>query len=116
MEFFGIQIIGILFGLLLIYITFLNFKRKEFTVREFTAWFVIGLIFIFFSVFPKTVYPLSRFINLTRPLDMFIILGFMFILGIVFYTYSIVRGIQKKLEVIVRRVAIEKLDDKRKKR
>jgi len=115
MEIIGIQIIGVLFGLLVFYLTFLHFKRKEFTSKEFLLWALLGLFFILFSVFPELVYPLSDLVKLKRPLDLFILLGFMFLIGAVFYTYSNMRQVQKKLEELVRKLAIEKKDDKRKK-
>lgn len=113
MEIFGIQIIGIFFGLLIAYFSFLNYKRKEFTLKEFVVWIFIGFVFVLFSGVPSLVYPLSNIISLQRPLDMFIIFGFMFLIGALLYTYSVVRKTQKKLEQLVMKLAIDKKDDKR---
>lgn len=115
MEILGIQIIGVLFGLLILYLAFLNFKRREFTSRELIVWALLGLVFIVFSIFPILVYPLSAVVKLKRPLDLFIMLGFMFLIGAMFYTYSNMRHTQKQLELLVRKIAIEKMDDKRRK-
>ena len=116
MDILGIQIVGVLFGLLILYFTFLNLKRKEFTSREFIVWALLGLVFIVFSAFPNIIYPLSNLVKLKRPLDLFIVLGFMFLIGAMFYTYSNMRYTQKKLEELVRKLAIEKTDDKRRKK
>ena len=116
MEILGIQIIGVLFGLLIAYVAFLNLKRKEFTSREFGVWLIIGLVFVVFSMFPVLIYPISGWVKLTRPLDLFIILGFLFIIGAVFYVYSVVRKTQRALEQLVRKIAIEKMDDQHRKK
>jgi len=47
-------------------------------------------------------------------LDLFIILGFMFIIAVVIYVYDVVRKTQKKVEEVVRKVAIEDASKKSK--
>ncbi|MFH1849895.1 MAG: DUF2304 domain-containing protein [archaeon] len=103
----GIQIVGVFFGVLIIYMTFLHRKRKEFTLHEFVFWTALGLVFSYVSLFPDTLDFVVRKIQLSRTLDFFIILGFMFLIGAAFYTYSIVRRVQKKLEEVVRSVALK---------
>ena len=40
-EILGIQIIGILFGFFMMYYTFLQYKRKEFKMGEYTFWLIL---------------------------------------------------------------------------
>lgn len=108
----GIQVIGVLFGLFLIYLTFLFHKRKEFTFNEWAFWTVIALLFMVVSLFPQILDPIVKTLSLTRTMDLFIILGFMFLIAAVFYSYKITRATQKRLEEVVRIIA---LDEKRKK-
>ena len=49
----GIQIAGILFGLFMVYYSFLNYKRKEFSIREFSYWLVLWMFFIVIALFSK---------------------------------------------------------------
>ena len=114
MAVIGIQVIGAVFGLGLLYITFVHLKRSEFTLKEFIAWAALGAVFIVVSLVPSIVFPLAEAINLTRPLDLFIILGFIFLVSAMFYVYAVMRATQHKLELLVRRLALEKRDDKRK--
>ena len=101
----GIQIAGTCFGLFMVYYSYLHFKRKEFTIKEFIVWLVLWLAFIFISLFPSTVDFIVKKLNLTRAMDLFIILGFMVLLFVFFYTYSLVRVNQRKIEQIVRKIA-----------
>ncbi len=105
----GIQIVGILFGLFMIYITFLSGKRREFTTKEGGFWIIVWVIFMLIALFPHSLdFIVKDGIGLQRPLDFFIIAGFMFMIGSIFYTYTIVRKNQKKLEEIVRKMAMKK--------
>jgi len=104
----GIQILGILFGFFMMYYTFLQHKRKEFTIREYSFWFIFWGIFVIVTLFPQMLDPVLETLNISRTLDFFIIAGFLFLIFIIFYTYTIVRKNQKKLEQIVRQVALKK--------
>jgi hypothetical protein len=104
----GIQVFGALFGLVLIYLTFLHYKRKEFTLTEWGFWTILALLFATVAVFPQLLDPIVESLSLARTMDLFIILGFMFLIAAVYYTYTIVRGNQKKLEEIVRKIALER--------
>jgi len=108
----GIQILGILFGLFMLYISFINYKRKEFTIKEFSFWLVLWISFIIVTLIPGLLDFFVENLKLSRTMDLFIILGFMFLIGALFYTYTIVRRNQKKLEDIVRKTAIEKTEKK----
>ena len=104
----GIQIAGILFGLFLCYYTFLYYKKKLFTQKELAFWILVWLSFVVFSLIPDLLEPLLKKIAFARVLAFFIVIGFMFILSILFYIYTIVRKNQKQIEEIVRQVAIER--------
>jgi len=104
----GIQLLGVAFGMFMIYLTFVHFKRKEYTAKEFSVWMVLWLSFIFISLFPQAIqFFVHKTLGMSRTLDFLIIIGFIMIAGIIFYTYSIVRQTQNKIEEIVRKFAIK---------
>ena len=106
---FGIQIVGILFALFMLYLTFLHKKRNEFTINESGFWTIAWLIFLFLVLFPHSFdFIIRDVLDFARTLDFFIVTGFMFVIGAIFYTYTVLRKTQKKVETIVRRVAIDK--------
>ena len=105
----GIQILGILFALFMFYITFLHQRRNEFTVKESIFWFGAWLCFILLVIFPTSLdFLIKNVLDFSRRMDFFIVIGFMFLLGIIFHTYSTVRKTQRKVDKLVRKVAIEK--------
>ena len=99
----GIQILGSLFGLFMIYYTFLHYKRKEITKKEYSFWLGLWILFIIVAILPQILDPIVKTLSLVRTMDFFIIL-----IGSFFYTYIIVRKNQNKLEEIVRKIAIER--------
>ena len=108
----GAQLIGIIFGLGVLYLTFLYFKRSEFTRNEWGLWTLLGTLFILLSIFPELLDPIIVKFQFARTLDFLIILGFMFLIAATFYTYVVTRQTQRKLESLVRRLAIEKAKKK----
>ena len=104
----GIQILGILFGFFMMYYTFLQHKRKEFTIKEYSFCFLLWCAFVIITLFPQILDPLLSTLNIARTLDFFIIAGFLFTMFVVFYTYTIVRKNQRKLEKVVRSIAIKR--------
>lgn len=103
----SIQILGILVGIIMIYISFTNFKRKEFSLKDFIFWIIVWIGFLFslmFSEYLKFLQPLG----FGRPLDLLTVVGFTIILVVVFLMYGITRKNEKNVEEIVRALAIGK--------
>lgn len=104
----GIQIAGSLFGMFMIYYSFLNYKRRQFTSKEFTFWLAIWIIFILIALFPFLLDPIVKSVGFLRALDLLTISGFIFLIAAIFYTYTLTRKNQKQLEEIVRIIAMKK--------
>lgn len=104
----GIQIAGFLFGLFMIYYSFLHYKRKEFTVKEFSFWLFVWIVFSIIALFPFVLDPIVKTFGFFRILDVLIITGFIFLITTIFYTYTLTRKNQKNIETIVRLIAMKK--------
>jgi hypothetical protein len=105
----GIQIVGVLFGLLMLYFTFLEQKRKVFTVKEYIFWLGLWAAFMFITFFPNSLnFIIKDILDLKRPIDFYIIVGFMVLTGMMFHMYMVMRKTQNKVEEIVRKMALEK--------
>ena len=104
----GIQIAGFLFGLFMLYYSFLNYKKRSFTSKEFSFWVLLWSLFIIVVIFPVVLDPILKPLGVFRALDFLIMSGFLFIIAMVFYTYTLTRRTQKQVEVIVRSVAVKK--------
>ncbi len=103
----GIQLIGVAFGLAMIYFAFLHYKRREFTGAEFGAWIILWVCISLVALFPNSLdFLIKRVLSLQRPLDFFIICGFLFLMFLSFYNYSAVRRMEKRIQKLVSGLAI----------
>jgi len=103
----GVQIIGFLFGLFMIYLTFLYYKRKEYNTKAFGAWMFVWVFFLLIVAFPTMIYGLMETLKVQRTADFFVMAGFLFFALIIFYLFVSVKHMQKNVEKIVRKLAIE---------
>lgn len=103
----GIQILGIVFGIFLIYFTFLNYKRKEFSKAELVIWAIVWVMFIYLTLLPNSLDFVAEKLNLVRTMDFLTILGFMFLISFTFYNYQLNIHNRRKLERVVRAVALK---------
>lgn len=103
----GVQIFGALFGLFIMYLSFVFMKRDEFTNNEWGFWTVLGLMITFLSVFPRILDPFVQTLNMSRKMDLLIIFGFIFLIGAAFYNYVVARRTQRNLEKLVRKLALK---------
>jgi hypothetical protein len=63
---------------------------------------------VIITLFPQILDPVLTTLNIVRALDFFIIAGFLFLIFVNFYTYTVVRKNQKKVEKIVRKIALKR--------
>ena len=111
----GVQVFGLVFSAFILYMSFLYYKKKEFTFTEWSFWMLFAVIFAILSIFPELLNPIVTTLNLGRKLDLFIIIGFMFLIATTFYTYRVARNTDKRVGDLVRNLAIEKEEKKRSK-
>ena len=104
---FWIQFLGVIFGLAMMYFTFVKFKRKELSKFETGIWFSGWILLILIAIVPYALDPIIAPLNFYRRLDFFVVLGFFGLLLIGFYNYSAVKKMEKKLEQYVRTEALE---------
>jgi hypothetical protein len=116
MMLFGVQILILLFGLVMIYFTFLYYKRANYDKMGLIVWFLVWLGFIFLGVFPQTVYGVMQLLAIERTADFFYAGGMLFFAVLMFYLYNITKKSQKQLETLVREIAFKRAETKEKKR
>jgi hypothetical protein len=108
----GIQILGLLFGLFMLYFTFLHHKRNEIKQTEYIIWASLWFGVILITIFPFILEPFTRTLHLQRTMDLLILVGFVFVIGLMFNNYMSLRKTQKKVEEVVRKIAINKASKK----
>jgi hypothetical protein len=104
----GIQIAGVLFGLFMLYYSFLQYKRKEFSINEATFWFILWGVFVLVSLFPGLLDQIGKDLSFARTFDLLVTTGFLFLAGLFFYVYTKAKKNERQLEKVVREIALRK--------
>ena len=90
------------------FFTFLNYKRREINGREFFFWNGVWILFIIISIIPEILDPIVGTFNFKRKMDLFVIASIGFLMALGFVNYLIVKKNQKRVEKIVRELALRK--------
>ena len=106
-----IQYFAAFFGFVMVYFTYMYFKRREFSLNDFFVWGSIWLLFTFAVIFPNTLNIFLETFNIKSAIDFITIFAFLFIFALVFYLHLSVRKMQKKLENVVRETAFKRAED-----
>lgn len=106
----GVQIVGIIFGLLMAYFTFLHRKRREFSRTEAIAWLVLWAGLIVLMIIPNALNIFTERLGIVRAFDLFAVVGFIIILSLSYHNYVMIGKLKKKLEENVRGDALKYID------
>lgn len=102
----GIQLLGIIFALLMIYMAYLYYKRKNYGIRSLLIWLGVWCAALFLVSFPQTFYGVMEMLQIERTADFIVLVGFAFFSFIIFYLYTVVKKNNYKMEQLVREIAI----------
>jgi hypothetical protein len=103
-----IQVLGIAYLLIMLYLTFLYYKRNQYTLRNFLFWIGVWVLGVLLLLVPKTTSLLTQQLNVPRVIDFYLILGLMFFSVICFLSYAQVKRNEQKVEELVRKLALRK--------
>jgi hypothetical protein len=109
-----IQIIGLLFGVFMLYLSFLYYKRKEFGKGDLVTWIFIWAAFIFAALFPANLVFILQPLKVSRVMDLLTIGAFMLLSVFVFINYKVNRKNENRLKEIVMKLALNAKELKRK--
>lgn len=104
---FWIQLLGIIFGVGMMYFTFVRWKRKEISNSEILLWFTGWVTMVVVAIRPSSLDFISGSLHFYRRLDFFVVLGFFVLLGLGFFNYTTVKKLERKVEVYVRKEAMD---------
>lgn len=107
-----LRIIGIIIGLIALYMTHLYYRRKVFRKLELLIWGIIWFGFIIIAITPKSFDFLLKAFQLSRTSDLIMIIAFIVIYILGFYNYITNLQIQEKLESLIRKEALRGLQQK----
>lgn len=101
-----LQGLSIIFGLFMLYVVRIHKRKQHIEAFEYGLWVAIWILFIFLSIFPQTVQGLTERLNIARVFDLLVILSLMVVVYMSFQNRIAYRKLEKKLEGIIRKNAI----------
>lgn len=104
-----LSVLSILFSILMIYITNINYKKKILKKLDYIIWNAVWLLIIFLSVRPKFI---DEYIINNYQVDFFYIANILSILIlIIIYFLSLIkiRILEKKIDTIIRAESLKKI-------
>lgn len=108
----GIQIISVAFALLAVFFSYTNYRRKDFSGRELFFWLILWISFLLVSLFPQVVSPYVRDLGFSRLMDFVVVVAFLIGFLLLLHNYIVVKRMEKRMEHLVRALALKDLDDK----
>lgn len=105
----GIQIVGILFALAMIYLTFHGYKRRQTSKQGLLLWSAIWTLVAALSIFPQIISGIGGKLNVTGTIDFLTLIGFAFFLTLMFHLHQKVNRMENKLEKLVRTIAYKEV-------
>jgi len=101
------ELIPITFLLIMIYLTYISYRRNQIQKYGLIFWIFFWILGIFLVIFHTYFNPFLSIINVTRVFDLYTMFGFIAMLFIVFYLFRSMNRIEKKLETLTRALALE---------
>ncbi|OGY79306.1 MAG: hypothetical protein A3B74_00455 [Candidatus Kerfeldbacteria bacterium RIFCSPHIGHO2_02_FULL_42_14] len=105
----SIQIIASIFGLIMVYLSFLHYKRHEFNRYQFVIWEILWFGFIIVTILPDRFNVITERLGIARAFDLFAIGAFVMVLSLSFHNYLLITRLEKRLENKVRQKALSEL-------
>lgn len=106
----NIQLVALIFGFVMVYLTFLHYKRKEFSRYQLVLWEVLWIGFVLTTLMPDRFNLVTERLGIGRAFDLFSIVAFVLILFLTFHNYLLVTKLNKKLENKVREKTLSQIN------
>lgn len=109
----GIQVVGLFFGFVMLYLSHLYYRREEIRGIDFALWCSVWVAYLYAVMFPQALNVFLETLGVISAMDLFTIVSFMVAFTIIFSLYKTVRQLQRKIEKLVISIAHEELKGKR---
>ncbi len=101
------ELIPLIFILIMIYITYYSFKRKQIKKYGLVFWMCVWIAGILLVIFHSYLNTILEPLNVTRVFDLYTIMGFIGLLFISFYLFRALQRVEDKIENLAREVALK---------
>ena len=102
----GIQALVILFGIGLLYLSYVYYRRKDFTLPDFSLWVVIIIGGMVPILFPDSFQFLLTPLTIYSVFDLLTVGGLVVLFAITFRIYKVTRQNERKVDEVVRNLAM----------
>lgn len=106
---YKIEILGIFFAFLMIYLTYTQYKRKTIGKSALYLWISFWIAGFLLIVFHQNLNSILDPLNVIRILDLYMILSFIFLFAVMFYLYIRLNKTTKRLEDLARTVTLKEV-------
>lgn len=106
-----LQLVGVLFAVVMLYITYFNYKRKDLTLRDLWSWGALWILLIILILFPDVASFVFEPLSVQGALQFIILVSIGVLFLAVFNNYLLLKKNQRKLTEIISKVAIKKHHD-----
>lgn len=113
MDILGVQIVAILFGIFMLYVAFLHWRRRELKSLDFLFWGTLWFSFIAVTLFPYFLQSLTQLLFFARVMDLLMVIAFMILAFMGFQNYVSNKKMEKKIESLVRKGALRNVKGKK---
>lgn len=110
----GFQLVAIVFALIMVYLAYLNYRRKEIEKIEFLTWWTIWVGATIIIIFPQLLRGFASTFLITRVFDFMVIGGFILVITLSYRAYVKSKALEKKIEKLVRSQALKEREDGKK--
>jgi hypothetical protein len=104
-------IIGMLFSLFMIYLAYISFRRKEFNAWDLALWGGSWSLVMVLLISNKFLYYLVEKTGALSGMDLFTILGFLFLTFVVFQMYRVMKKNHRRIQEITKKIALDEADE-----
>ena len=102
----GVQLIAIVFGVAMLFISYMALRRRELALGEAALWMAVWLGLILVSLVPDRLRNVVGPLQVARLLDLVMIVAILFLTSLVFVLNRRVRRLEMRLVELVRRLAL----------
>ncbi len=106
---YGTQVLGGLFVLVMVYLTFLYHKRHEFGKVGMVGWMALWLGALFLIIFPQSVNGILEELNIGSATQLLIVLSVMILFGFSLLGHVKLKTIEKKIDNLGRETALKRM-------
>lgn len=106
-----IQVIGILFALDMVFVTYLYYRRRVFRLHDAIIWNAVWLGLLLAVLFPSYLEIVVESLKVVRVMDFLIIAGFFLSFGLLFTVFIRIRYAEDRLEKVVRELTYLEAED-----